>query len=530
METRELAAKPGMHSLKRIASFTTIIAAGFVLGRVSGLAREMIVSARFGLSADLDAYFLAYVVPTVINNIVAGGSITVAVMPVFARYLAHGDRAEFWRVASIITNFLLVVTGALTLLCILFASPIIAILGSGLAAPTQTLASALLVIMMPTLFLNAALNMLLAMLNALDRFVGPALIYLALNVGIIVAVIALAPVIGVYSVAWGFLFGVALQTAIQFVALRREHPQFAWQIDLRHPALRQVALAFVPVTALSILAQINFAVDKAMAGTLATGSISALSYADTITGTFYMLGVSVGIAVFPALSRMVAMDDLANAAHAITASLRMLLFVLAPLTCLLILFAAPTIGLVLGRGKFDTNAVNLTAQALAMYAIGLMAIAVMFVLQRAFYALRDNATPFVVGAVGAAVHVALNWVLMRDFAHAGIALSTSLTAIASALVMLVLLARRLDDFSLTRLGLFLLRCGALAVPSAAFVAWLFALTGLGDETFGARAVGIAFAGLGGLIYLGLAFLLRVPESALLFKTARDLLTRFPVRR
>jgi len=513
------------HSLKRIASFTTIIAAGFVLGRLSGLVREMIVSAHFGLSADLDAYFLAYVVPTVINNVVAGGSITVAVMPVFSRYLAHGDRAEFWRVASIITNFLFVVTGALTLLCMVLAAPIIAVLGAGAPLETQTLATGLLVIMMPTLFLNAALNMVLAMLNALDRFTAPALIYLALNVGIIVAVIVLSPFIGVYSVAWGFLLGVALQTAIQFVELRREHPQFTWQINLHHPAIREVAMAFVPVTILSIVAQVNFAVDKAMAAALPIGSVSALSYADTITGTFYMLGVSLGIAVFPSLSRMAATDDLANVARTIMSSLRMLIFVLAPLTFLLMLFAVPTIGLVLGRGKFDANAVDMTAQALAMYAIGLIAIAAMYVLQRAFYALSDNITPFVVGALGAAAHIALNWVLMRDLAHAGIALSTSLIALVSAVVMLALLAMRLRSLALAPLWAFVVQCVMLSAPSAAFAAYLFAATELGDETVTARVVGIAFAGLGGLIYLGLALAARMPEAQLLLQTAWRMVKR-----
>ena len=520
-----------VNTLKRIASFTTILALGFVLGRVSGLLREMVVSAQFGLSADLDAYLLAYVVPTIINNIVAGGSITIAVMPVLSGYLANNNRAEFWRVASIITNFLLIVTGALTLLCMALASFIIAILGVGLPASTQAIAATLLVIMMPTLFLNAALNMLLAMLNALDRFTAPALIYLALNVGIILAALVLAPFIGIYAVAWGFLLGVALQTLIQLVELRREHPQYTWQIDLRHPAIRQVAVAFVPVTLLSIVAQINFVMDKAMAGSLAAGSISALSYADTINGMFYMLGVSLSIAVFPSLSRMVATNDLASTARTLTASLRMLIFVLAPLTFLLISFAAPTIGLVLGRGKFDAHAVNMTAQALAMYAIGLIAIAVMYVLQRAFYALRDNRTPFIVGAIGVAAHIALNWVLMQTMAHAGIAFSTSLTAIASALVMLALLARRLPEFLLASLGVFLLRCIALAVPSTALVAWIFSVSGFADDTtLSARVIGVTFAGVGGAIYLGLALLVRVPESGMLLQTMYGLLNKLRVRR
>ena len=124
-----------------------------------------------------------------------------------------------------------------------------------------------------------------------SRFTAPALIFLALNLGIIVTVILLAPIIGVYAVAWGFLIGVALQVAIQFVELRRERPQFYGQLDGRHPVVREVFRAFVPIAALSMVAQINYIVDKTMATTLPPGSVGALYYADSILGLFYMLGI-----------------------------------------------------------------------------------------------------------------------------------------------------------------------------------------------------------------------------------------------
>ena len=227
------------------------------------------------------------------------------------------------------------------------------------AEPTKKLAAELLVIMMPTLMLGALLNMLMAMLNSLDRFVAPALIFLALNAGIIITVILLSPMLGVAAVAWGFLIGVTLQVVVQFIELRLEHPRFYWRIDWRHPALRQVWRAFVPITALSLVAQINYVIDKVMATTLPAGSVGALYYADSVLGLFLMIGISLGIGVFPSLSRLVAENDLASAGRAVTQSLRLLIFVLTPLTILLIPFALPLVGLILGRGKFDASAVIL---------------------------------------------------------------------------------------------------------------------------------------------------------------------------
>jgi putative peptidoglycan lipid II flippase len=392
---------PSAAPMHRVLQFATITGAGFVLGQLSGLVREMVVSAQFGLSAELDAYFIARQVPTLVNNIVAGSAIVAAVTPVFSRDLTLGRRDEFWRTASVISNWVLLITGGLTLIGMIGAPWVIAslawltgILGGTLAQSTQSIASTLLVIMMPTLFLSAGLNMLLAMLNSLDRFTAPALIFLALNVGIIAAVILLTPFIGVYSVALGFLIGVLLQVLIQVYELRSERPRYTLRLDWHHPAVRQVLVAFLPITALAITAQINSLVDGWMAAALAPGSVSALSYANTLLGVFYMVGISLGIAVFPSLSRMAALSDVESIARAVVSSLRLLIFILAPITFLLIAFGSPIIGFLLGRGRFDAGAVQMTAQALGAYAVGLIAIAAIYILQRAFFAMLTMRRPF----------------------------------------------------------------------------------------------------------------------------------------
>ena len=108
------------------------------------------------------------------------------------------------------------------------------------SSTTSTSLYVLLVIMMPTLLLGALLNMLMAALNSVDRFVGPALIFLALNGGIIGTVILLAPVIGIYSVALGFPIGALLQVLVQSFELKRERGHYFARIDLHHPAVRQI--------------------------------------------------------------------------------------------------------------------------------------------------------------------------------------------------------------------------------------------------------------------------------------------------
>ncbi len=512
-------------ALNRVLSFATLTAFGFALGQASGLVREMVVSAQFGLSAEIDAYKLAYLVPTIINNIVAGSTITAAVMPLFGKYISAGRRDEFWYVASVITNVVLSVTGILTVLGMVFALPIIASFGMGLPASTQALAARLLVIMMPTLVLGALLNMLMAVLNSLDRFVGRALIFIALNFGIIVTVLILAPWLGIYAVAFGFTLGVLLQVLIQTFELYRERARYYFKIDWRMPELRQVGWAFLPVTVLAILSQINLAIDTGMAAALPTGSIGALSYANTILGAFYSLGISLGVAVFPALSRMAATQDLTSTARTINTALRILIFVLAPFTLLLIAFANPVVGLLLGRGRFDLQAVDATAQALTMYAIGLIATAMLNVLQPAFYALSKGRTPMIIGALMVVLHITLNVLLIPTMAYAGIALSTSLTTGLGVLLLIGLLTRSVQGIHGRTLLCFLVRCMILAVVSTGAVASTFWLLHPRAETWSAWVTGVALAMLGGSIYLILSKWTHVPESQMLWNFARGFLRR-----
>jgi len=312
---------------------------------------------------------------------------------------------------------------------------------------------------------------------------------------------------------------------VQLFELRREQPRYSFGIDWHHPALRATFAAFLPITALSIIAQINLVVDRSMASSLATGSIGALSYADTILGIFYMVGISLGIAVFPSLSRMAAINDAAATARTIVSSIRLLIFILTPITLLVILFGSPLVGLLLGRGRFDTGAVQMTSDALGAYAVGLIAIAAIYVLQRAFFAMTDNVVPFVVGFGAAIFHVGLNWLLMQSWAHAGIALSTSITALATAIVLLIFLARRLPEILLGALALYLLRCALLAAPAAALAFGLYTWVGLRDSSLLSRAVGVSLAGLGGAVYIALALATRTREGDILLQVVRGMLAK-----
>jgi putative peptidoglycan lipid II flippase len=177
----------------------------------------------------------------------------------------------------------------------------------------------------------------------------------------------------------------------------------------------------------------------------------------------------------------------------------------------------------LGRGRFEASAVEMTAQALVMYALGMTGLGAVYVLQRAFYAMSDGTTPLVVGTIVVFAHIVLNLVLIPSMAHAGIALSASITTLAGVVALLALLARRVPGIALSSLSTFLIRCFMMAGISTVLVVWLFGSLHLDTETVTARLIGVGLVGAGSLIYFLLALLTRTHESEMLLETARGFL-------
>ena len=117
--------KQGTGGLRQIARAAGTVMAFFVLSRAAGLAREMIIGARFGTSADLDAYLAAFRLPDLLFQLVAGGALGSAFIPVFTQRLLNEGRAPAWRLASSVINLILLIMTLLALLAALLAQPLV---------------------------------------------------------------------------------------------------------------------------------------------------------------------------------------------------------------------------------------------------------------------------------------------------------------------------------------------------------------------------------------------------------------------
>jgi putative peptidoglycan lipid II flippase len=483
--------------------------------RVFGLVREQVLAYLFGAGNAVDAYNVAFRIPNLLRDLFAEGAMSAAFVPTFTRYMKTGGRAAAWRLGNQVLNALLVVTGVLVALGMVYTEPIVSLYaGDYSQVPGKLeLATLLARIMLPFLILVAIAAAQMGMLNSVDRFFVPALSPAVFNVASIASTLALLPLMPrlglppIAAMAFGVLAGGVGQIVVQWPLLWREGYRYRPVLDPRDPGLRQVLALMGPGTIGLAATQINVFVNTVLATSEGTGAVSWLGYAFRI---MYMplgiFGVSIATASIPAISRRAADDDREGMRRDVAGALSMMLMLNVPATIGLIVLAQPIVALLFEHGAFTAADTDATAAALVGYAVGLTGYSAVRVATPTFYALGDARTPVVVSGLSVLLNAALNVALVRRFGYVGLAAGTSVAALLNAMVMLWLLKGRLAGLDGRRLAESLLRITAAALAMGA-AAWALdeALTvAMPGPSLVAKLVRVGGAIAGSLVVLALA--------------------------
>lgn len=506
----------------RLARSAGTIGLATFTSRVLGLVRDVVQSAFFGTGAAADAFGVATRIPTLLRDLFAEGAMSAAFVPTFTRYLTLEGRAAAWRLGAQVINGLLMVTGVLVALGILLAEPLARYYAHGYVDQPDKLALTVLLtrVNMPFLTLIAVAAAMMGMLNGLRRFLVPAMSPVLYNVFFIAATAILTPVFidqGIepaMALSAGMLSGGLAQILIQVPALRREGYRHQWIFDAGDRGVRDVLLLMGPGTIGVAAAQINLFVNTVLA-TGQDGAVSALQYAFRM---MYMpigiFGVSVATAAIPELVRHAADDNHASMRTTLSWGIRLMLMLSVPATVGLMVLSTPIIEMIYQRRAFTADSTWLTAGALLFYAPGIIGYSVVKIVAPCFYAMKDARTPIAVSLVTIGVNLVLNIVLNAMMGFRGLALGTAIAANLNAVLLLVLLSRRIGGVDAPRLwwSLFKIAIGSLAMAAAASWAdgWLRAMWPGTGEIVRALRVGATIAIAVGALAVA-AWVLRIDE-------------------
>lgn len=502
----------------KLAKSAGLIGAATMTSRLLGLVRETVLAAVFGASASpqMDAFNVAFRVPNLLRDLFAEGAMTAAFVPTFTRTLTAKGKDEAWRLGGLVMNALLVVTGVLVVIGMVFAPQITSAFVDAefVAVPGKlALTTQLTRIMLPFLCTLAVAAAMMGMLNSLHRFFIPSLSPAMFNVASIFSALALAPSMPrfglepIVAIAIGTLLGGLGQILLQWPALRQEGFRYQPIVSFTDPAVLEILRLMGPATVGLAAVQINVFVNTHLATGQEQGAVSWLQYAFRLMylpiGIF---GVSIATASLPDISRQAVTDDLKAIRETVSRALRLMLMLNVPATIGLMVLAHPIVAMIYERRMFHAADTAATAAALTFYAPGLLGYSAVKIASPTFYSLRDSRTPVIVSVLSVAVNLAINLMLVRVMGYRGLALGTALAAVFNAGLLLWLLRRRLGGLDGRRVTVALVKVTAasaamgLAVHMA--LQWMISMTPAGGETAKGARVAVAIAA--GLVTLAIA--------------------------
>ncbi len=493
-----------------------ILSVTFLVSRALGYLRTVVLGATFGTGAELDAFFAAFRVPDLIFQLVAAGAMGSALITVLAGLMATGERAHAWRVVATLANLLLAAMAILAVVAFLGAPLLVRALAPGFDEAALATTTDLTRIMLAAPVLLSLGAIATSALNTEGRFTAAALAPIVYNLAIIGAAVLLGPSAGVTALAWGVVAGAAGHLLIQLPPLLGLGFRPTIGMDLGDRAARRV-LALLAPRALGLGAsQITLIVMTALASSLGEGAISSYTIAFALLQIpVGVIGVPLGVVIFPSISREHALGATAAYVGMVTRSVRLLVFAMVPIAALGMALRVPVVELLFGYGRFDAAAIERTAATFATFLVGLPAHASIAILARAFYARQDTRTPVLAAVLAVVVNTVLGIVFVGPFGLPGLAAAIAVAAWIEAGVLLVALGRHVPTFELP--GILRVLAGSSAGGlAAALVATLAATILAGLLAPGspkpAILVGAAAATLaGGAVYAAVALALRIPE-------------------
>jgi putative peptidoglycan lipid II flippase len=457
-----------------------VVGLAVLCSRVLGLAREQIFAALFGGGRVMDAFTIAFRIPNLLRDLFAEGALSTAFVTVFSRTGALEDDASAWRLANKVATLAAVSLSVITVLGILTAPWLVALLAPGFDPEKAALTVTLTRVMYPFILLVSLAALVMGMLNARNVFGVPAMASSFFNLGSIVAGVLIGlwldPHFGqraILGLAIGTLIGGALQLLVQLPTLHAQG--YSWRADFhwRDPGVRAILRLMGPSVIAASTTQVNVLVNSVFASKLGDGPTFWLTVAFRLMQLpLGIFGVALGTVALPLLARMAATGNIMAFRSELARGMRLAFLMTIPASVGLMMLAEPIISVLYQHGRFDAHETAESAGALRFYAIGLCAYAALKVLVNAFYALDKRKTPMVVSFLAVGLNLLLNWIftLRLGWGHRGLAFSTACVATSNFLILYMLMRSHLGRLE-SRAMLALL--GKIAVASSLLlgIAW-----------------------------------------------------------
>lgn len=429
-----------------ISRQTNIFTAAFfimlttILSQILGVLKYRLLASIFGASSPLGVYLAAFRIPDFIFQVVIAGALSVSFIPIFTEYLSSGQKREGFKFTSSLLTLGLIFYCLVSLLIILFASPLVHLLAPGFSESELSLmVNLMIIIQLSQVFLILG-TIATAYLQSFQHFLIPGIASAFYNLGIILGLLIFTQVLGfgIYGAAIGVLIGTALFFIVQIPLVISTGFSFlpSFEDSIKH-SLAKLTRLMIPRSATIIVTQIAATANVYFASFIAARALVILDFAQTLAAApVLLIGQSIAQASFPTLA--LKSSDKKEFLSIFVSSFNQILYLTFPISAILIVLRIPAIRLAYGAEKFDWVATVETGLTLAFFSIALMAAALLPLLSRAFYAHRDSRTPLFITMATVILNIGLSYylILVQHLPIYYLAFSSSVSTIVAALLML----------------------------------------------------------------------------------------------
>jgi len=453
-------------SKKHILKSAGVIGFATVISRVLGFLRDILIAKFFGTAMYAQAFVVAFRIPNMLRDLIGEGATNAAFVPVLSEYSETRKKEEFWHLANVLLNVILIVLAVVTLLGVAFTPIIIRLIAPGfIEDPEKFRVTVYLTrLMFPYILLVGLFAYCMGILNSLRHFSMPAFAPAILNISIIIC--AMLRMGSVNALAVGVLIGGVAQLVVQIPVLiakgfvpfqtsrlikGEQRPGTGHGFNLlkgiHHPAVKKIGVLLMPRIIGSCVYQINIFINTMLASIssiVGEGGVAALYYANRIFQfPLAIFGIALAQAALPTMSREALESGLGKLKNTLSFSLRAVNFIMLPASLGLIVLSEPITSVLFERGLFDRYSTLITARALSFYSVGLFSYSGIKLLVSCFYSLKDTLTPVKVASVSLALNIVLNLILMYPLKISGLALATSFSGIFNFLVLFFILRKKI---------------------------------------------------------------------------------------
>ncbi len=501
---------------QKVGIAALIMMASVFLSRFFGLFRLMAIAYVGGRSGDVDAYQVAFVIPEILNHIVASGFLSITFIPIFSEYLLQDQEEQGWQVFSII----LTCFGSLLLGCILiahvFAPDLVALLAPGRPDPVfRQNVVRMTRIILPAQFFFFSGGLFMAVQFAKEKFLIPALAPLIYNLGIIAGGFLLGPRIGMEGFSWGVLAGAFVGNfALQWWGARNAGLKFWIVFDFKHPDLKRYLKLSLPLMlGLTMFFSMEILI-KFFGSYLPAGSIADLEYSQrTMLFLVAFFGQALGVASYPYMARLVVEGQGGRQLNQLLNNTLRYLGLVIPVSALLMVLRREVILILFQRGQFDAAATGHTATVLGFMLVGSFAFAANTIVPRAYYAKQDTLFPAIYGTIAVLLSIPVYLLGLKMMGANGVALAASLSAILQVAILYSLWNRKNQNDG-RPVYLFFLKLIIFSLPLGFLLNWIKSTASSAIDTTtlaGSLAVCLIVGALFVVIILATGYIFRIQE-------------------